>query len=284
MTTTPDSYRRTRPLLACFGGSTTAYHAARWAAEEASRRHRPLVLARTYSRATHSAPLDWTPVGLPTDVPRSLHAMFALDELTREFRRTFPDLPVTARLREGVAAVRLNALADELDAELVVLGGPHSGAMSRALLGTTTDHLLKSITHPIVVVPLSRQSPPEHSPVVVGVDNDEADHEVIEFAFEFAERHGCSVHAVHGGARAPKSAQRHCERTLASARARHTGVTVHIAAVAEAPADTLMARAAQARLLVVGNHHHSALHRAVRGSVCHTVLHSAICPVAVVPT
>jgi nucleotide-binding universal stress UspA family protein len=283
MTTAPNNNVRTRPLLAGFGGSATAYHAARWAAEEASRRHQPLVLARTYSREIHS-PLSWTPVGLPENVTRSLHAVIALDELAREFREAFPDIPVTARLREGVAAVRLNALADELDAELVVLGGPHSGAVSRMLLGTTTDQLLKAIKHPVVTVPDSREPASERAPVVVGVDDDEADHEVIEFAFDFAERHGCAVHAVHGGSRAQKSAERHCERTLASARARHDNVAAHIDVVTEAPVEALLARATGARLLVVGNHHHNAVHRAVRGSICHAVLHSAHCPVAVVPT
>lgn len=282
MTNTSDTNTRTRPLLAGFGGSTTAYHAAWWAAAEASRRHRPLVLARTYSRETHVA-LSWTPVGLPENVTHSLHAMIALDELAREFRTAFPDVPVTARLREGAAADRLSSLADELDAELVVLGGPHSGPRSRILLGTA-DHVVQAVTHPVVAIPDSQQPVTEQAPVVVGVDDDEADHEVIEFAFDFAERHGCPVQAVHGGTRTPRAAERHCERALAPARARHEAVTARVEVVTEAPVDALVARAAGARLVVVGNHHHNAVHRAVRGSICHTVLHSARCPVAVVPT
>jgi nucleotide-binding universal stress UspA family protein len=241
------------------------------------------MLARTYPREMQVAALTWTPVGLPEDETRSQHARHALDELAQECQEAFPDVPVTTRVREGDAATGLSDMANEFDAELVVVGGPHSGVVSRTLLGATTDHLLKTIAHPIVVVPDGRQAAGGAASVLVGVDGDEPDHEVVEFALDFANRRGCRVQAVHGGTRAAESAGQRCERTLAPALARHEAVAVHTDVVTEPPADALVARSADACLLVVGNHHHRALRRAVRGSVCHAALHHARCPVAIVP-
>lgn len=281
MTTTTDKLVSTRPVLAGFDGSTTAHDAALWAAAEAARRGIPLVLARTYPRETHFATLTWTPVGLANET-RPQHARNALAELARECQEALPDITVTTTLREADAATGLTGLADELGPELVVVGGPHSRAVSRTLLGTTTDDLLKTLTHPVVVVPDWTPATGE-APVLVGVDGAETDDEVIEFAFDFADRHGCPVHALHGGSRTSEPAGQRCEHALGPAHARHETVAVRIDVVSEAPDEALVARSAGACLLVVGNHHHNAVRRAVRGSVSHTALHHARCPVAIVP-
>lgn len=239
------------------------------------------MLARTYPRETHFATLTWTPVGLANET-RPQHARNALAELARECQEALPDITVTTTLREADAATGLTGLADELGPELVVVGGPHSRAVSRTLLGTTTDDLLKTLTHPVVVVPDWTPATGE-APVLVGVDGAETDDEVIEFAFDFADRHGCPVHALHGGSRTSEPAGQRCEHALGPAHARHETVAVRIDVVSEAPDEALVARSAGACLLVVGNHHHNAVRRAVRGSVSHTALHHARCPVAIVP-
>lgn len=286
MISTSDKPVPARPVLAGFDGSPTGHGAALWATEDAARRRCPLVLVRTYPKETHVATLTWTPVGLPAYdefETRPQHARHALEDLVRKCQELFPDVVVTARLREGDAATELTRLVGEVGAELVVVGGSHSGAVSRGLLGGTTDHLLKKVTRPVVVVPQPWEPAPEEAPVLVGVDGDMPDNEVIEFALDFADHLGCPVHAVHSETHTREPVEQHCQRALASARARHANVAVRTEIVAETPADALIARSVRARLLVVGNHHHNAAHRAVRGSVCHTALHHARCPVAIVP-
>jgi nucleotide-binding universal stress UspA family protein len=157
MTSTSDDPADGRPILAGYDGSAAAHDAALWAAEEAVRRNRPLMLARTYPRETNVATLTWTPIGLPERQPRPAQARQALVDLVRKCQNTMPHVVVTTRLREGDAVSGLTGLADEFDADLVVVGGPHSGVMTRSLVGATTDHLLNAIARPLVVVPDDRE-------------------------------------------------------------------------------------------------------------------------------
>jgi nucleotide-binding universal stress UspA family protein len=141
--------------------------------------------------------------------------------------------------------------------------------------------MVHRVARPLVAV---RHEPTaaENAPVVLGLAGTAADDQAIGFAFDFAARQNVPLHAVH--ATNQRDSVVHAERLLAPWRERYPGVRVQTDVLADRPAHALVDRSAGARLLVVGCHHHGALHRILLGSVSHTTLYHAECPVAVIPS
>lgn len=259
-----------KTVLAGFDGSAIAHDAVVWAATEAQGRGSPLTIARAYER-----PL-LTDVGLPDDA-RAWHCDHSLRVLADECRAAHPMLEVHTATRAGHPGQTLAALAAKLDAELVVLGSRGHGPIARLVLGSTAAELVHLIDRPVVVV----RGAVGPGPVLLGLAGTETDGQAIEFAFEFAGRHGSPLHAVHGDhhVRTPSE----LARVLDPWRERYSGVEVQTEVVGVKPAHALLERSEGARLLVVGSHHHNAAHRMLRGSISHATLYHAECPVAVVP-
>jgi nucleotide-binding universal stress UspA family protein len=117
--------------------------------------------------------------------------------------------------------------------------------------------------------------------VLLGLAGTDTDGQAIEFAFEFAARHGSPIQAVHGDHHVRRPEE--LARVLDPWRERYSRVEVRTEVVGDKPAHALLERSEGARLLVVGSHHHNAAHRILRGSISHATLYHAECPVAVVP-
>lgn len=135
--------------------------------------------------------------------------------------------------------------------------------------------------------------------MVVGVDGSGTSDRAVEYAFDFAARHGCELVAVHAWSDLPMdalqpvrswdedwAALRHQgDRLLTGAltahRERHPGVEVRRVVEFDRPAHTLLEHAAGAVLLVVGSHGRGAVRSVLLGSVSHAVIYHAPCPVAV---
>ena len=83
---------------------------------------------------------------------------------------------------------------------------------------------------------------------------------------------------------APSRADAWLAESLAGWQEKYPDVLVRSGVVREHPAAGLVAEAASAQLLVVGNRGRHALAGTLLGSVSQAVLHHATCPVAVVPT
>jgi nucleotide-binding universal stress UspA family protein len=76
---------------------------------------------------------------------------------------------VVGRLREGRTADQVLAMADQVDAGLVVLGSRGLGAVQRAVVGSTSEAVVHHSTRPVLVVRAGRHAwPPER--VVIGDD------------------------------------------------------------------------------------------------------------------
>jgi flavin-dependent dehydrogenase len=82
--------------------------------------------------------------------------------------------------------------------ELVVVGASGKTALPRMLLGSTAAELAHHCEQPVVVV---REA--VSGPVVVGVDGSSTSARAIGFAFDFADRHGAELVAVHAWADLP---------------------------------------------------------------------------------
>lgn len=270
---------RKRPILTGFDGSATARDAVTWAAAEAARRGARLLVARAYERPINVTDLSWTPVGLLERLPTYTHRDTAMRRLARDCLAHHPDLAVETTIRAGHPGEVLARLATETDAELVVLGAAEHGAVARLVLGSVAAEMVHHVARPVVAVRRTTAADPG-APVMLGLAGVREDTPAVAFAFDFAARHNAPLHALHASDEHDGSA----EQQLTPWRSRYPHVRVHTEILADKPAPALVSHSAKARLLVVGCHHHGALHRLLQGSVSHKSLYHAACPVAVVPT
>jgi nucleotide-binding universal stress UspA family protein len=287
-------------VVAGFDGSDEARWAVRWAAREAQRRALLIVHAVAWWPPTD--PHGWAQSDrLSEDVFRQQTGE-QLAAMAEDCRRGAPELSVYTTQRDGHPAVTLGVVAEEADAELIVIGATGLGALPWMQLGSTAADLVRASPRPLAVVRGKHDVEPMPSPlddipvmpVLLDVDGSPASQPAIAFAFEFAARHDCAVHAVHAWNDVPidvNAAARDwmwamatdvAEQHLADWTQRYPRVPVRIECVADRPAQALLDRADNAQLLVVGSHRHGVPWRAFLGSVSHAVLHHAPCPVAVV--
>jgi len=288
-------------VVAGYDGSEEARKAVRWAAEEAAARGRGLVVA-------HVVGFPPVPEALPGGGawPRpgfleagqetaQRHAEAMLGDIARECRRAWPELTVSTRLLSGRAPDELARAAE--NAELLVIGSSGLTALPRLLVGSTANELLHDYHRPIVVVRTGEAEGDRN--VVVGVDGSETSREAIGFAYDFADRHGRALVALHVWSDLPLEAMavtptEHdrelieergkplLDEALAGYRERYPDVPVHRVIAVDRPAHALAEQAEGAALLVVGSHGRGPLRRALLGSVSRAMVHHAPCPVAVV--
>ncbi|SFO99415.1 Nucleotide-binding universal stress protein, UspA family [Amycolatopsis arida] len=298
------------PVLVGFDGSAAAREAVGWAAREAVNRKVPLVLTHAFNWQPPVAAAGWPPgvagAWVPTEPlgeePVRRAAEQQLAEAADQTGKRWPDLDVTTTIQDGPAAPALSEQAARAGAALLVVGASGHSGLSRLLLGSTAAELVHTERRPVVVV---RGGDPEEpaqavaAPVVVGVDGSPTSYRAIGFAFDYAARHGCPLHAVHAWSDTPLTSLvgtgaaeplgeldganvgRIADAHLGEWRRRYPDVPLHFDVVADRPARTLLDRAEDARLLVVGSHGRGAFRRALLGSVSHAAVHHANCPVAV---
>jgi nucleotide-binding universal stress UspA family protein len=61
-------------------------------------------------------------------------------------------IPMTAVLREGVAWEEVNAMAKEIDADLIVIGTHGRRGLARALLGSVAENVIRTSMVPVLVI------------------------------------------------------------------------------------------------------------------------------------
>lgn len=280
-----------QPVLAAVSAVSDHIEVLRWAADEAVRRRRPLRLVHVYrdlrGYGTTSVPgfvLVEDAFGLRN------HAEGVLNAAHLWVRGRYPELPVTAVLREGDAATVLTTESET--AELLVVGRHDRGALAELVLGSVSAALVRTSACPVVAVPLVPPRRPDR--IVVGVDGTEVSQAALEFAYAHAERTGLELHVLHCWPTPldrPSAADRvetratH-RRYLAEAMAGFAQRCPAVDAIQSLregdPAHELLRHAPRAALLVLGSHGRGQLAAAALGSVGREVLHHARCPVAVV--
>lgn len=221
--------------------------------------------------------------------------------------RLFPGLgrPRPPAVRPGFLSTgdptdELVRFANELDAELVVVGSRGRRGLGRALLGSVSSSLMVSCPCPVVVVPPGAEVPRESerlSSVVCGVEGFERDVPVLQLASDLVERLGGTLHAVHSFQPRPviapaapprlpaleprAAAERVLEHSLAAAR---VSARAHVATQPAAQALELCARREAAGLIVVGCRGRGKLGSVLLGSVSTQVSAEAERPLVVLPS
>jgi len=211
-----------------------------------------------------------------------------------EFAHAYGVVPVDGRTILGDPARVL--IEESFGAALLVLGARGRGAMASTLFGSVSATVAGRAVCPVVVVRRGLESPSAYSgPVVVGVVGGGPTYAVLNFAFDYAARHGVALRAVRCREPTPDYGVRFVARrasehnravhdlveVLGPWREEYPGVPVEFR-VRRAPAVRgLVEESADAGLLVVGARGRHPMIDRMLGSVSQSVLRRAVCPVAV---
>jgi nucleotide-binding universal stress UspA family protein len=266
-----------RPILVGVDGSLPSLAAVDVGLREAALRGLPVRIVQVDTAAAATA----------SDTPAALSA--ALDRAAagpaeaRLSGEVLPGDPSTVLVRESATAA------------LVVVGHRGLGGLPELLLGSVAVKVAAHAHCPTVVV---RGPGRERGDVVVGVDGSGANDAAIGFAFEEADLRGAellAIHAVTGPAFTgpsdavlydPRFEEARTAKLLAEAvvgwHDKHPTVSARRKVVWAPAARTLVDAAGKAQLVVVGARGASLFVGVRLGSICHTVLHHAECPIAVV--
>ncbi|WP_328499278.1 universal stress protein [Streptomyces sp. NBC_00414] len=295
------------PVIAGVDGSAESFAAAEWAAREAVRRERPLLLL--HARNWHPRQAD----GEPANAAGRQLARRVLRRAEEHVRRACPAALLSDEQVEGPATAALLSAADRAD--LLVLGSRGLSGFTGFLVGSVALGVVAKAPRPVVLVRAGEEARDEHLPaedgsasdrtgyrdVVLGLDAGDPGDEVIEFAFEAARLRGARLRVLYvwqapsalelgpgdvALADEPQQAREwkgFLSAVLQVWRDKYPEVEV-VECVPQGKASTALVRAASAAgLLVVG---HRLAERPVgprTGPVTHAVIHHVGCPVAVVP-
>ncbi|SDP30424.1 Nucleotide-binding universal stress protein, UspA family [Actinopolyspora xinjiangensis] len=296
---------RTGKVVVGFDELEHSRQTVRWAAFEAASRQRCLLIVRAVP-----VPLEqFTRIRLPSEAvefePLRTESENELNSMVAECHEELPQLEIRTSIRMGHPAKILGEASE--GAELLVLGPPEQTQPWRVLLGSTSAELVRTADLPVVVVRGDRENeritttPTEFTRVVVGVDGSRGSERAIEFAYEFASRHGAELVALLAWNEIRKFAtsaitrrklnweevHQTCQRVLSESVAgqheKYPDIVLRSEVVTnEGAADALFSASEQADLLVVGSHGRGPIRSSLLGSVSHAVAHYAQCPVAVV--
>jgi nucleotide-binding universal stress UspA family protein len=234
---------------------------------------------------------------IPMDTIREIGHTVLRDAAKQAEEAGFAEARTTTVLSEGARTAAL--LRQTEDARYVVLG-TRASAIQHLLTGRTTLSVVAHSSVPVHCVP--RTWAADRSPsgrLVVGVDGSRADPEVLEEAFAEAATRGGSLEIIHAWRPVSpydaaiagrvlrddwaKTTRELLTKSVEKAAAGHPGVEWVLRLDFERVPVALHDAAANADLLVLGRHGHHPLLGLLVGSNTRTLVHTATCPVVVVP-
>lgn len=203
-------------------------------------------------------------------------------------------------IKRGSADSEIPKAAIEYKADAVVLATRRVSALSRAVLGSVTDRVIKSASTPVIATnPESAMtlttSPDVPTQIIVTLDGSELSEAAIEPAIDLASQAGSRilfVRAVVGAFASEQSDELKKERKQCldymapfRERAAESGVDAECRVTAGSPARAIIdaSKSDSNSLIMMTTHGRSGFKRAVLGSVADQVLRSAATPVFVLP-
>jgi nucleotide-binding universal stress UspA family protein len=196
----------------------------------------------------------------------------------------------------GSPAEVLNDLAETEEIDLVVVGSPHRGAVGRVVLGSVAEALLHGAAVAVVAAPRGYAERPHDgfARILVGYDGGKEAAEALKRAEALAVREGRELHlltvstlaSAAPGAFAgtvPPSLPDAGEVVTEGLALVGDEADVHGRALHGEPARELAQWCDPEDLLVVGSRSYGPIARTLLGSVSSALIHTAPCPVLVIP-
>ena len=179
-------------------GSGHSERALEWAADEAGRQHRPLVLLHSAAVLQTRQAVGLAPMGGgfdPTFVVQAVHdaaEAFLADRVVYA-RNRWPQLSIRGALTEQDP--RESLVSASQDAHLLVLGSRGRGPL-RSLLGSVSVWTSKHARCPVVVCRPAGPDTERHG-VLVGVDGSRGNAPAVELAYQLASERDGDLTALH---------------------------------------------------------------------------------------
>ena len=278
-------------------GSADADRALRWAAEEASRERRPLVVV-TAAGIDQVGAVTWAGAGTYV-VPVSDmidQVRIVAEDAAASVHKLRPGLLVTAHAAHGDPRETLVELSHQ--AHLVVVGSRGRGAVRSRLLGSVSTTVARHAHSPVVVC---RPDSPGlvRKGVLVGVGGSAEEEPVLELAFRHASMRGLPLtvrHSFHDvfanmyGAHVVAASDQLLEEerlllaeSVAGYSEKYPEVPVELELARGLAHETLAADSEHWNLIVVGRHPTDSVGRMLSATVATAVIEHARTTVAVVP-
>lgn len=241
-------------------------------------------------------------LNLAEEADTELREMIAATVSPTDTWRTAPTVVVTT----GKPESQILTVANDEQADLVVMGTRGLTGYRKAFFGSTTERVLRHTELPVLAVPLGLESGAPataplafRGPVIAAVDFSEASTQSVRFAVGLAKALDVPVLLAHIAAQ-PAVPQRWQERGVAapetdSARVRRrledlvagrpAAVPIEIVVASGAPAEEIarLASARKAGLIVMGLHGAGGLLAPAIGSTAYRVLSLTPVPVLAIP-
>ncbi|MCC5477774.1 universal stress protein [Streptomyces barringtoniae] len=294
-------------VTAGIDGSPESRAAAEWAAREALLRGLPLKIV--YVREQVPRRLAQNPLLAPESYQHWADQM--MWECAEGMRLRHPDIALVTEQLTGTVADVLCEVAGL--AELLVLGSRGLGGIGGFMAGSMSLAVVARAERPVVLVRAGEQAADEHEadrtgvpsaaapfrPVVLGVDIEDPDDTVLEFAFDAAARRKAPLRAVHSWPEPPTSFYRFAgdaelydslvqgqaallSKVLRPWRQKFPDVEVIESSRSGSAAQNLVEDSRDASLAVVGRPIRSGPFGTRIGHVAHAAIHHIAAPVAVV--
>ncbi|MBY6368559.1 universal stress protein [Rhodococcoides corynebacterioides] len=278
---------RRGPVVVGVDGSAEALDAVSWAADVAGRQGLELTVLTAVAPTVH--------VAATIDAPPGSSASALLDRARDVAADRLGDarVHVSAVTDHGTPA---GVLVDHSEsASLVVVGTRGLGEFTGGLSGSVSTAVATHARCAVAVVPAG--SSRADGPVVVGVDGTANSMPALRFAFAAAAARGLRLVAVHawsdidvpqpdgadGGPHTEVGEQATLAESLAGFAEDNPTVEVDRVVVRDRPVRELVARSADASMVVVGRRGRGGFRSLLLGSTSRAVLHSVDVPVVVVP-
>ena len=234
--------------------------------------------------------------------PIEAEAESAVETVADVVHERHPDLAVTTAIERGTPYRVIGEYAEAADIDAITMGTKGRTGLDRVLLGSVTEHVLRTVTVPVLAVPPeasdSALTPDAIENVLLPTDGSEGATVAVEWGIGLAKVYDAMCHALFsadtsrftGGAEPSailtglKEEGRTALETVRE-RARAAGVSV-TGTVANGPPVRVILDYAEDNeidLIVMGTHGRSGIERQLLGSVTENVVRHADVPVCCVP-
>jgi len=285
-------------IIVGYDGSQASAAAARWAATEAERRHAGLTVVGCYLMPP-VVDFGLTGPAVITEDGEALRTATRtnVDRIVAGLRGAHPALSIAGMVVNDSPRNELPRQAQ--NAGLLVVGTTGAGQAASWLLGSVAHVLARTSPCPIALVPVvaasANHAGPSSPRVVVGIDDSKGSMAALEWAIDEADLHRAELTIVHAwsypyGLDSPATTVRDvmrvdaaCALDRAVERANSRGgARVDGRLVEGDAAESIIAAADGADLIVVGSRGRGGLRSLLLGSVSSAVIHHTPCPTVVV--